>query len=157
MKALTLAQPWATLVAVEAKRIETRAWPTSRRGLVAIHAAKTIKRAGGSLRLSNLCSSQRFSQGLSEFGSLAKPLPLGAIIATAAIINCVSTNLRAEVPPQDSDEYAFGNYAPNRFMWFLDDVRILPNPIECVGAFRLWTVPEAIEAAIRNQLNLPLS
>jgi hypothetical protein len=40
MKALTLTQPWATLVAIGAKTIETRSWPTSYRGPLAIHAAK---------------------------------------------------------------------------------------------------------------------
>jgi hypothetical protein len=34
MKALTLHQPWATLVALGAKQIETRSWPTRHRGLV---------------------------------------------------------------------------------------------------------------------------
>jgi hypothetical protein len=38
MKGLTLTQPWATLVAIGAKRIETRSWPTRYRGLLAIHA-----------------------------------------------------------------------------------------------------------------------
>src|SRR5690348_17556570 len=40
MKALTLTQPWASLVAIGAKRIETRSWSTSYRGPLAIHAAK---------------------------------------------------------------------------------------------------------------------
>src|SRR6202030_2406661 len=40
MKALTLTQPWATLVAIGAKRIETRSWPTLYRGPLAIYAAK---------------------------------------------------------------------------------------------------------------------
>jgi activating signal cointegrator 1 len=40
MKAITLTQPWATLVAIGAKRIETRSWPTNYRGPLAIHAAK---------------------------------------------------------------------------------------------------------------------
>ena len=40
MKALTLTQPWASLVAIGAKRIETRSWSTPYRGLLAIHAAK---------------------------------------------------------------------------------------------------------------------
>ncbi len=41
MKALTVWQPWATLVAIGAKRIETRSWSTSYRGPLAIHAAAT--------------------------------------------------------------------------------------------------------------------
>ncbi len=44
MKALPLWQPWATLVALGAKRIETRSWPAPRWVLgerIAIHATKT--------------------------------------------------------------------------------------------------------------------
>lgn len=40
MKALTLHQPWASLIAVGAKTIETRSWSTSHRGALAIHAGK---------------------------------------------------------------------------------------------------------------------
>jgi len=40
MKALTLTQPWATLVILGVKRIETRGWATPYRGRIAIHAAK---------------------------------------------------------------------------------------------------------------------
>lgn len=42
MKALTLTQPWASLVALGEKRIETRSWGTSYRGELAIHAAASI-------------------------------------------------------------------------------------------------------------------
>lgn len=41
MKALTLHQPWATLVAYGIKTIETRSWSTRHRGPLAIHAAVT--------------------------------------------------------------------------------------------------------------------
>ena len=40
MRALSLTEPWATLVAIEAKRIETRSWQTGYRGELLIHAAK---------------------------------------------------------------------------------------------------------------------
>ncbi len=39
MKALTLWQPWASLIAIGAKSIETRSWATPYRGRLAIHAA----------------------------------------------------------------------------------------------------------------------
>lgn len=35
---LTLHQPWATLIALGAKTVETRGWPTKYRGPIAIHA-----------------------------------------------------------------------------------------------------------------------
>ncbi len=43
MKAISLLQPWATLVAIGAKRIETRSWATNYRGPLAIHASKSPK------------------------------------------------------------------------------------------------------------------
>jgi activating signal cointegrator 1 len=41
MKVLTLHQPWASLVALGVKTIETRSWSTKYRGPLAIHAAGT--------------------------------------------------------------------------------------------------------------------
>lgn len=41
MKALTLHQPWASLVALGVKTIETRSWATRYRGPLAIHAGAT--------------------------------------------------------------------------------------------------------------------
>ena len=51
MKALSLTQPWATLVVIGAKRIETRSWHTSYVGPLLIHAAKAIPSSWGQLQL----------------------------------------------------------------------------------------------------------
>ena len=40
MKAITIWQPWAFLLAMGAKQYETRSWETAYRGPIAIHAAK---------------------------------------------------------------------------------------------------------------------
>jgi hypothetical protein len=40
MKAITILQPWASLIACGAKQIETRRWATSYRGPIAIHTGK---------------------------------------------------------------------------------------------------------------------
>lgn len=40
MKAITIWQPWAMLIALLEKGNETRGWPTKHRGPLAIHAAK---------------------------------------------------------------------------------------------------------------------
>lgn len=40
MKALTVRQPWASLVALGVKTVETRSWQTKYRGPLAIHAGK---------------------------------------------------------------------------------------------------------------------
>lgn len=41
MKAITIRQPWAGLIAVGEKVYETRSWPTKYRGPIAIHAGKS--------------------------------------------------------------------------------------------------------------------
>jgi hypothetical protein len=41
MFAISIKQPWATLLAYGVKSVEVRTWPSSRRGPVLIHASKT--------------------------------------------------------------------------------------------------------------------
>lgn len=146
MKALSLTQPWATLIAIGAKRIETRSWSTKHRGLIAIHAAKGFpKEARENCRLSP------FVRGLRGFDYTT--LPLGQIIATARLID-----VRPTKPYDDddsfraTDECAFGDYTPGRFAWLLDDVTALPVPIPCKGALGLWEVPASIYEAVAIQL-----
>lgn len=40
MKAITVLQPWATLLVTGKKHIETRSWKTNYRGEILIHAGK---------------------------------------------------------------------------------------------------------------------
>lgn len=42
-RCISLWQPWATLIAIGEKKIETRSWNPYYRGWMAIHAAKTKK------------------------------------------------------------------------------------------------------------------
>lgn len=42
MKAITIRQPWATLLAIGTKRYEFRSWRTMVRGWIVIHAAKGV-------------------------------------------------------------------------------------------------------------------
>ena len=42
MKVITLIQPWATLIMLQEKKIETRSWSTNIRGEIAIHAGKKV-------------------------------------------------------------------------------------------------------------------
>lgn len=44
VKAITLHQPWASLIAAGVKTIETRSWSTPYRGIIAIHAGVTMPR-----------------------------------------------------------------------------------------------------------------
>ncbi len=147
MKALTLTQPWASLVAFGYKRVETRSWRTSYRGALAIHAAK-----GFPLDAKDLCVSYMVRHALgphfdgTESGTLASQMPLGVIVATCKLVDCLPTvptgclsGVFEDYPDLDTEaERAFGNYDPNRFAWVLEDVERLAQPIVAKGSLGLW-------------------
>lgn len=154
MKALSLIQPWATLVTIRAKRMETRSWSTSYRGRIAVHASK-----GFPIDCRELCGEWPFDEALTRAGINAWPrLPRGAIIATCELIACVPTRgieqRRGELwtrYPFSDRERAFGDFTPGRWAWLLADVQALAEPIPCRGALGLWDVPVDIEACIAQQ------
>lgn len=55
MKLISLWEPWASLMAIGAKKIETRSWATSYRGWLAIHAAKRWTAAERDFASDRLC------------------------------------------------------------------------------------------------------
>ncbi len=120
MRALTLTQPWATLILLGAKRIETRSWRVSYRGPLAIHAAKRFPKEA-----QNLCQAPGFSRALTD-----EQLPLGVVLATCRLIACIPTrelqrNRTVEVDSATNvgslemtdQERLFGNYTPGRWAW----------------------------------------
>lgn len=132
MKALSLLQPWATLIAIGAKQIETRSWCTPYRGPLAIHASKAFHRDD-----QELCEFEPFASVLASAGLKPADLPRGAVIATCRLVACrqIPTQLPATFSKQ---EEAFGNYAPGRWGWVLRDVQPLPEPVPATGSLGLW-------------------
>ena len=133
MKTLTLYQPYATLIAVRAKRIETRSWSTKYRGLLAIHASKKFPELAKQLIWKPL-----FHEALSTeaFDTKRDNFPLGMVVAICNLEACFRIDSR---PLLISDqERTFGDYTAGRFMWFLENVRELKHPIPAKGALGLW-------------------
>lgn len=102
MKAITLHQPYASLIAHGYKCIETRTWPTHYRGSLAIHAAK--RWAPGWLRwidpdspdgwrletLDNIGGdAHEDANGGGWYRPWGSSLPLGFVVATARLVDCV--------------------------------------------------------------------
>jgi len=149
VKALTLTQPWATLVAIGAKRFETRSWSTNYRGPLAIHAGKGLGPVGGLSGLRRLCATEPFRRLLLEYemADYSDPslLPRGRIIATTELIG-VSEVCGYAIEPGGlgvrgaEHERSFGDYSPGRFAWVLRDVvPVLSAPIS--GRLGLWDAP----------------
>lgn len=164
MRALTLTQPWATLVAIGAKKIETRSWATSYRGPIAIHAAQGLGPVGGRQGLFDLVTSQPFADVLLAAGvRREEQIARGAIVAVAELVDCVPTIsvLNGSHPgfgkpdsnwPLTDEERAFGDYAIGRYAWLLANVRRLATPIPYRGALGLWQVPAELERRISKEL-----
>lgn len=133
MKTLTLTQPHATLVAVGAKRIDTRSWHTNYRGRIAIHAAQSFPE-----KARDMCWQGPVEDVLHSMGMTIFDLPLGAVIATAELwqILRIDHNVSALLPPR-WPELFFGDYRPLRYAWYLRDVRAMV-PIAVKGALGLW-------------------
>lgn len=146
MKAITLIQPWAELIAIGAKRIETRSWSTSYRGPLAIHAGlntRFIDPNGPEY----ICTEEPFYSALMKAIKFSDQefMPLGCVIATCVLSTCVSiqnvlTHVRGVcIPPAEQDpELSFGDYAPGRFAWILKDIEPLPHPVPARGSLGLW-------------------
>lgn len=144
MKALSLTQPWATLVAIGAKRFETRSWNALHRGWIAIHAS-----AGFPKSCLNLCFTSPYGETLSAASLAAKSLPRGQIIAVARL---TATDRTEAISKRiDGDELAFGDYTPGRYAWELDEVFQLPNPVPAKGVLGLWKVKPQDVQSILNQ------
>lgn len=133
MKAATLYQPYATLIAIRAKRVETRSWSTRYRGPLAIHASRTWQREA---RL--LLNREPFFSVLYKAGYVYKEVhALGAIIAIVDLKSCLPIYHEGPLPISDQ-ERTFGDYTLGRFMWFLGNIRELKHPIPAKGALGLW-------------------
>jgi hypothetical protein len=153
MKAITLTQPWATLVAIGAKRLETRSWRTSYRGPLAIHAAAGYGK-GGRRAHKELCGTEpfcsvlnaamgRWLKGRGDLRDMVEHpfMPMGAIIAVChltAIYRITEQGVEGFCPQPPRNEIAFGDYTPGRYAWLLSDIRALPEPIPAKGALGLW-------------------
>lgn len=137
MRALSLLQPWASLVIVGAKRWETRSWkaPWSMIGqVIAIHASKSFDDEHRALTLDPPFSAPLKASRIVTLGDV----PRGAILGTARLWSCRATNVvRHELT---EPELSFGNYEDGRWAWELVDVQKLDTPIPARGSLGLWEV-----------------
>lgn len=144
MKALTIWQPWASLIACGAKQYETRSWATKYRGPIAIHAAARYTRKWDlPVDLVKVADAEMAAGRCSEWGAM----PFGVVIATAELVNVWSI---ARHPgtyiPRLGDyfvpekEAVLGDWTPGRYAWELSNVKILQPPIPVKGKQGLWNL-----------------
>lgn len=140
MRAVTIRQPWATLIAVGEKRFETRSWATKHRGHIAIHAGKVID--------NKACQHPEIKAMLAKHGYFTpSDLPIGAVIATGIVTDCwqaftqedkIILESAGRIKHITAFEEIVGNYTEGRYAWELDQMKLLQEPISAKGYLSLW-------------------
>ena len=135
MPALSLYQPWASLIVYGHKRIETRSWSTTYRGTLLIHASKTKRWIPDLPRLLHYA-------GLPD-ALMDLPSPCGAVLGSVEVVDCLQTEELSE-SDVGTQERRLGDYRPGRYGWVLRHPVVFPKPVSCKGMLGLWEVPPAI-------------
>lgn len=126
MKAISLWQPWASLIALGLKKNETRSWKISYRGPLHIHAAKKI------IGWPNAT----IQAALKDIAFQPRDLPRGCLICKVDLIDCIKIFLHNR---PDEPERSFGDYTLGRFMWIMDNLETF-EPIPYKGRQTLFNV-----------------
>lgn len=141
-KAISLRQPWASLVVHGRKTIETRSWSTPYRGPLLIHASKRWTRADR-----GLCYTVAFWAQLRHIGmtDATRDLPRGCVIGRVELVNVreiVADDFTGRPPTTmlqpPGIELLLGDYTPGRFGWTLANPVVFARPMYCAGALGLF-------------------
>lgn len=134
LKALTVWQPWASLIVLGEKQYETRSWRTSYRGVILIHAGARTNPI-----LEAMAASEPFKTSLR-----GSPVTRGALIG-AATLTAIRPTDGLDVSPA---ERAFGDFRHGRWAWLLEHPVRFETPIPHPGARGIFYVDhEALGAA----------
>jgi hypothetical protein len=139
LKALTLHEPYATLIAHCFKEVETRAWYTNYRGPLAIHAAARRQDPTDLSRVTFALGARGFELPAPTFGAVVCVCTLAACLpAQLAVLN--AKKLKPPFTPARGWEFEtqFGNYDTGRWAWILTGVIPLAHPAAAIGARKLW-------------------
>ena len=135
MKALTIKEPWATLIIEGYKKYEFRSWKTNYRGKILIHAGLSLERD----------MEERFKEYNLNYNC-------GYIIGEADIVDCilVDEEFNKELRKINSLVYARSNHV-EKFAWKLENIKKYDSPIPCKGKLGLWNY-EGAAYETRNEI-----
>ena len=133
MKVLSLTEPYATLIKLGKKTIETRSFKTNYRGELYIHASSTKipKEWKNNEELMNLVKDSDLS--------------FGYIICKCNLVDCIYMDEEfLNKIKKDKLEFICGDYRVGRYAWILEDIKVLDKPLFAEGKLGLWNYEEGI-------------
>lgn len=126
--ALSLRQPWASMVVAGLKQYVTRGVDTSYRGRIFVHAAATPSTHDPYLISDGRTIYTRPGESIS--------VPLAAIVGEVTIVD---TCLAVEAVEQiNQEEKKLGDFSTGRYAWKLADPVAYDSPRPCKGSIGLW-------------------
>jgi activating signal cointegrator 1 len=156
MKAITIWQPYATLIMLGLKRYETRHWSTSYRGPLIIHAAKKWDedRDWDCSRVTELLREQTFhAASLGEERLRLFYTPMGDTLGKA--LGIVDLKSCDQMNDGGADfENRVGTFGPGRYGWECDRPQLFEEPIRHQGKQGLWTPEQYLERAAQSLLGV---
>jgi hypothetical protein len=134
MKALTVRQPWASLIICGVKDIENRDWQTTYRGIMAIHSSAKMSRED----MEDACALMRqFVPRFSADAFRRCGFPTGVILGTVEITDCVD---------KSPSPWFVGAYG-----FVLKNAVAFAQSIACRGALGFWDVPGHLVVLARDE------
>lgn len=166
MKALTIRQPWASLIALGVKHIETRSWSTRYRGPLVIHAGKAVDwprshvpEVDAALHEHGRCVVDITQRGNPYLGAVVAVVDLVDVVPiidgslgwtedsdtppAAVVVSWHSAAMLVDTReigsfPDLTDQLPYGNFTPGRYAWLLDNPRVVDPPIPAKGKLGPW-------------------
>lgn len=122
MKALTIKEPWATLIINEYKIYEFRSWKTNYRGKILIHAGKT----------NELEQAKKFENYKLEYSC-------GEIIGEAELVDCIKVTEEFDKKLKLINPIVYGNSGHvQKYAWKLENIKRYDKKIKVQGKLGLW-------------------
>lgn len=124
MKAITIKQPFASLIAAGLKEYEFRTWKTKYRGEILIHAGKGIDK-----------------KAMKKFKHLNLEYPSGCIIAKVTLSDCIKVDdeLRKELSERNAEIYSsiIKHTEWEGYGFKLENI-VKTEPIPAKGKLSIW-------------------
>ncbi len=132
LKAISLWQPYCSLIALGLKRYETRSWKTNHRGkLLICSTAKLTKK--------------QYQQYLKIGNSLELPVwseinfPCGKAIAICDLVDCIPIT-PSFIAQQLETEVLCGDWEVGRYAWKLENIQLITEPFAVKGKQGLFNI-----------------
>ena len=130
-KAISLWQPYCSLIGFGLKHFETRSWKTKYRGILVICSAKkkTIEQ-------------RQLYETLAQKYSLNQSwdsLPFGKACVVCKLTDCILITQEL-IHKTNQTEIDCGDWTAGRYAWKLDRVRIIQDPYPVKGQQGLWNL-----------------